>query len=70
MSKELSDRLSHDLWLNDVVQIGNINFYPSDCETHKLLMMLVGINKVIQKTEDLEYKWFCEIQYNELKHKL
>ena len=69
MSKELSDKLSHDLWVNDVVQIGNINFYPN-CETHKLLMMLVGINKVIQQTEDLEYKAFCEIQYNELKYKL
>jgi hypothetical protein len=69
MSKELSDKLSHDLWVNDVVQIGNRNFY-SNCETHKLLMMLVGINKVIQQTEDLEYKAFCEIQYNELKYKL
>ena len=69
MSKKYSDKLSHDLWLNDVVQIDNRNFYPN-CETHKLLMMLVGINRVIQETNDLEYKAFCEIQYNELKYKL
>jgi hypothetical protein len=69
MSKELSEKLSHDLWLNDFAQLSTQDFYP-DCETHKLLMMLVGINKVIQETNDLEYKAFCEIQYNELKHKL
>jgi hypothetical protein len=69
MSKELSDKLSHDLWVNDVAQVINREFYP-DCETHKLLMMLVGINRVIQQTDNLEYKYFCEIQYNELKYKL
>jgi hypothetical protein len=69
MSKEYSDKLSHDLWVNDVVQIDNRYFYPR-CERHKLLMMLVGINRVIQQTIDLEYKAFCEIQYNELKYKL
>lgn len=70
MSKELSDKLSHDLWVHDITQVVNRNFYPMECETHSLLMMLIGINRVIQQTQDLEYKAFCEIQYNELKYKL
>lgn len=66
-----SERLENEIWKSKLaILTPNDKFYGIKDDIMNRLVVLIAINKEIKTTEDLEYKAYCEIQYNELKQSL
>ena len=67
-TKANEDKLSHEIWLNKMCILPPYSrFYDQNDDVMNRLVVLIAINKAIKTTDDLEYKAFCQIQFDELK---